>query len=125
MSNRTIRSVVQHVPYATWPLSSAHDGNAKMPAALTSRQAYDHPLYMPLSFSSLWLTLFNKQYMLSPTTQRTLRAALCLSIDFHVFRASRSLFNSARLSTVKVATENIPRVVALYKTSVAPVLQVG
>ncbi|CAM9972667.1 unnamed protein product [Pylaiella littoralis] len=30
----------------------------------------------------------------------------------------------ARLSTVKVATENIPRVVALYKTSVAPVLQV-
>lgn len=26
---------------------------------------------------------------------------------------------------MKVATENVPRVVALYKTSVAPVLQVG
>ncbi|CAN0522122.1 unnamed protein product [Ectocarpus sp. 12 AP-2014] len=30
----------------------------------------------------------------------------------------------ARLSTVKVSAENVPRVVALYKTSVAPVLQV-
>ncbi|CBN74135.1 hypothetical protein Esi_0013_0034 [Ectocarpus siliculosus] len=29
----------------------------------------------------------------------------------------------ARLSTVKVSAENVPRVVALYKTSVAPVLQ--
>eukprot|EP00904_Undaria_pinnatifida_P002010 jgi/Undpi1/1180/HiC_scaffold_10.g04642.m1 len=29
----------------------------------------------------------------------------------------------ARLSTVKITAENLPRVVALYKTSVAPVLQ--
>lgn len=31
---------------------------------------------------------------------------------------------SARLSTVKVSAENLPRVIVLYKTSVAPVLQV-
>lgn len=30
----------------------------------------------------------------------------------------------ARLSTVKVSAENLPRVIVLYKTSVAPVLQV-
>lgn len=32
---------------------------------------------------------------------------------------------TARLSTVRVAAENVARVVTLYKTSVAPVLQVG
>lgn len=31
---------------------------------------------------------------------------------------------AARLSTVKIKAENVPRVVGLYKTSVAPVLQV-
>lgn len=36
----------------------------------------------------------------------------------------QSISNSARLSTVKVGTDNIPRVVDLYKTAVAPVLQV-